>query len=559
MKLTKATVTLCLLSVLYLPLCYAQGSNTTGTDIEQLKAKLAEQQKQLDTLRQSIADQQKLIDSLAKSADPTTAAATPAAPGFTRVGGAVASTTGALPATPDPAQKQPMQTPQPEPVISSPLQLQLGNITIMPVGFMDDTMVWRNKDTGSGIGSNFGSVPFDSAVPGGKLSELRFSPQNSRIGFRVDGNYKGYRFIGYNEFDFLGTSGANNIGITNGAFVPRLRLYWVDVRKDAWEIMAGQSWSLLTPNRVGLSPLPGDVFYSQVMDVNYVAGLNWTRQPGVRFVLHAPQDKVSFGVAFENPNQYLGSYGGSGQPVLPSALTALAGSQFDNGSSSPLSTPNLMPDIIAKLAFDPDRRAHVEIAGIVREFKDINPVSTSPTYLQKYTATGAGASVNANLEVAKGIRLIANNTFGQGIGRYIFGEAPDAIIRSNGSISPVHTFNTVEGIEATYKKSLFFFYAGGIYIQKNIALDANGTTYIGWGYPGAANSQDHSINEYTFGLNQTVWKDAKYGAISFIGQYEYLTRSPWTIPAGTPANALDHTIYLDIRYTLPGAPPSAKK
>ena len=44
--------------------------------------------------------------------------------------------------------------------------------------------------------------------PPAKLSEFRFSPQNSRIGFRIDGNWKDAHFIGYNEFDFLGTSGS---------------------------------------------------------------------------------------------------------------------------------------------------------------------------------------------------------------------------------------------------------------------------------------------------------------------------------------------------------------
>jgi hypothetical protein len=106
-------------------------------------------------------------------------------------------------------------------------------------------------------------------VVNGRRSEFRFSPQNSRIGFRFDGDWKGTHFIGYNEFDFLGTSGATNLTTTNGAFVPRLRLYWVDVRKGNWEFLAGQSWSMMTPNRKGISPLPGDLFYSQVIDVNY--------------------------------------------------------------------------------------------------------------------------------------------------------------------------------------------------------------------------------------------------------------------------------------------------
>ena len=57
--------------------------------------------------------------------------------------------------------------------------------------------------------------------------------------------------------------------------------------------------------------LPADIFFSQVMDVNYLAGLTWTRQPGVRVVFH-PTDQVAIGFSAENPNQYMGgSSGGS--------------------------------------------------------------------------------------------------------------------------------------------------------------------------------------------------------------------------------------------------------
>ena len=40
--------------------------------------------------------------------------------------------------------------------------------------------------------------------------KLASALRTARIGFRIDGNWKGTHFIGYNEFDFLGTSGALN-------------------------------------------------------------------------------------------------------------------------------------------------------------------------------------------------------------------------------------------------------------------------------------------------------------------------------------------------------------
>ena len=119
----------------------------------------------------------------------------------------------------------------PEPNGPVPAYLRLGSVCITPIGFMDLTPFWRDKNAGSSMGSNFGSVPYNNAA-NGNLSEFHFSMQNSRLGLRVDGDWKGTHFIGYNEFDFNGTSGATNLAVSNGAIVPRLRLFWVDVRKD---------------------------------------------------------------------------------------------------------------------------------------------------------------------------------------------------------------------------------------------------------------------------------------------------------------------------------------
>jgi len=433
---------------------------------------------------------------------------------------------------------------------AAPPYLRLGNVCIQPVGFMDFTSVWRDRDSGSSIGSNFGSVPYNN-VAASKLSEFRLSPQNSRIGFRVDGNWKDVHFIGYNEFDFLSSASPTSIGVTNGAFVPRLRLYWADVRKGKLEVLAGQSWTMLTPNRSGISALPSDLFYSQTIDVNYMAGLTWTRQAGIR-VLYHPSNQVTMGVSIENPNQYIGGSAGGSGITLPAAasLAAVAGAQLDNTTAGFLSTPNLTPDIIGKVAFDPTPRAHFEMDGIVRTFKIWNAATN--TYS---TIAGGGGAINANFEVAKGLRLFTNNFYGAGGGRYLFGQAPDVAVQADGTLKTVSSGGFVEGLEFVRKNWLWYGYYGNIYIDRQALLDANGKTPIGYGFSGSPNSQNRSIQEITFGFNQTLWKDARYGAISFMGQYEYLLRHPWFVAPGAPKEAHDSTIYFNLRYTLPGSMP----
>src|ERR1700686_3773504 len=266
------------------------------SDFAALKAQLREQQRQIDQLKLALEDQKKLIDRSLKTtaSDDKREFALPRDKAL----GEVATTTPFIPPAPAPAPlAAPVIEPSQKTVVApanpceavpdgqAPAFIRLGSTCLVPIGFMDLTAVWRDKNTGSSIGSNFGSVPYNNTV-NGKLSEFRFSPQNSRIGFRFDGDWKGTHFIGYNEFDFNGTSGSNGIAVSNGAFGPRLRLYWVDVRKGKGEFLAGQSWSMLTPNRNGISALPGDLFFTQVIDINYVAGLTWTRQPGLRVLIH---------------------------------------------------------------------------------------------------------------------------------------------------------------------------------------------------------------------------------------------------------------------------------
>jgi hypothetical protein len=528
----------------------------SSAELRRLKIQLDEQRKQIEQLLATLEAQSKLLEKIGATAD-ATEHNTPRSPGL------IASTAPMLaPAspTPVPATSPAYNSPQAAAAApaGSPLQLKIGDTTIMPVGFMDLTADWKDKNAGGSLGSNFGSIPYNSAATS-KLSEFRFSPQNSRLGFRVDGNWKGAHFIGYNEFDFLGTSGSNNLSVTNGAFVPRIRLYWVDVRMNKFEVLAGQSWSMMTPNRKGISALPGDVFYSQVIDVNYMAGLTWTRQPGVRFLYH-PSDKLTMGVSFENPDQYMGGSAGGSSTVLPAALTGLAGTQLDN-QTNVQTIPNLHPDIIAKIAFDPSAKAHVEVAGILRTFKLWNTTTGQPTSGQYSTKTGGGGSINANFEIVKNVRLVTNNYWSDGGGRYLFGQAPDVVVRADGSVSPIHSGGTVDGIEAVVNKNtLLYAYYGGIYVGRNVVVDTNGTSLVGYGYRGSSNSQNRAIQEITFGFNQTLWKDAKYGALNFMGQYEYLMRSPWYWAANVAGGkgTHDNTIYFNFRYTLPGGAPAAK-
>ncbi|HXM43623.1 MAG TPA: hypothetical protein VN924_20465 [Bryobacteraceae bacterium] len=522
----------------------AQEPAANNPEIERLKAQLAAQQAQIDQLRRALDDEKKVLDQVGQPKPPSL--------------GQVASTTPIVPAGDaqpvlHPSMAAAVALPQSDTDPASPLQIHIGTATITPLGFMDLTSVFRSADEGSGIGSSFGSTPYNNVSTGlGKLSELRFSAQNSRIGARVDALVHGTKVLAYWESDFLGTQ-STNAGVTSNSNSFRMRLYFIDLKKGQWEILGGQSWSMMTPGRVGISPLPSDIFYSQNMDTNYQVGIPWTRAPQLRAVYH-PSDIVSIGFALETAEQYGGGSSGGGAVVLPSLLaTPYTNTQIDLGAAT-FTPPNLTPDFQAKIAFDPKVNGnlfHIEFGGVLSTFKTYNPLTS-----QSFTKEGGGGEANFNLELVKNFHLIVNTFLSDGAGRYLFGQAPDLIIEGNGAPSPLHSSSTTDGFEYTTHNTLFFAYYGGDYIGKDVSEDpAAKNAFIGYGYPKSANSQNRTIQEGTFGFNQTFWKNPNYGALSFIFQYSYLFRNPWYVAAGAPRDAHNSLLFLDLRYTLPGQAP----
>jgi hypothetical protein len=545
-------------------------SSIIESEVQDLRSLVEEQRAELDAQRAALKTQQLKMEALEEKLRanmPSEPVPTPAnAPVAATPAVAIEPAAASIALNPGPGLKvSPAASPKPQPEPQkgndevSPLQLKIGSAYITPVGFMDFTGVWRSKTGGSGIGTNFASIPYSlsGSLPNfdANLGELRESMQNSRIGFRVDALVAGAHVIGYMESDYLGNN-PGNVAVSSNSNTLRSRLYWVDVQKAKWEVLGGQTWSLITPGRTGISPLPGNLFYTQNIDVNYQLGLVWGRIPELRFVLH-PTDKVAFAVALDSPEQYAGGSAGGPSITLPSTLSSvLINSTGSNGElnfgSTTLNTPNLAPDFIEKLAFDPISKVHFELGGVERVFKLYNPNTGV-----HFTKAGAGGFVNLNVELFKGFRILTNNFWGDGGGRYIFGQAPDLIVRPDGSISPIKAGSSVSGFEFTHGKTMLYGYYGGLYVWKNQVVDTTGKP-VGYGYAGGPTAQNRSVQEETIGFNQTLWRDAKYGALNFMGQYSYVVRDPWATGAGGEDAHLN-MVFLNLRYTLPGSAPTLGK
>jgi len=539
-------------------------------ELEATKDQLKQQQQKMqaleDQLKSSSSSAAKPAASAApvspsESAAPVAAAPVPA---ISEAGVSSSRDSSASPGSPQPmaaaAQISNEASPNPE---ESPLQLKVGSAYITPVGFMDFTGVWRNRNAGSGIGTNFAGITYgNDTTYKTQLSEFLFSMQNSRIGFRVDANVKGSHVMGYFEGDFLGNNPAN-VAVSSNSNTFRSRLYWVDWRKDGWEIMGGQSWSLATPGRAGISPLPGDIFYSYDMDVNYNAGMVWGRIPEFRVGYHFLDNKGAFAVALDQPQQYIGGTNGSATITPPTCCSYLVGGEANDGTTT-LGVPNRAPDVIAKLAFDPSKLLHAEVGGIARFFQTYNQTSKAT-----FDKTGGAGFINIDFGLGNtGLRILTHNYWSDGGGRYIFGSAPDFIGRADLSIGLVHSGSTIDGFEFTKKNTTVFGYYGLDYIARTVAVDTNGC-FIGWGYgksPATAtgctapsSGQNRTIWEPTLGFINNFWKNPRYGALSLIGQVSYAGRDPWVVATGAAKTGHATMAFIDLRYTLPGSAPTMGK
>jgi hypothetical protein len=302
-------------------------SSVIESEMQDLRSLVEEQRAELEAQRMALKAAQLKMETLEKKMNVTplepastsaitSTAISSASPASTAAAGTLSSAAAAM-------------TPQQKTEDVAPLQLRIGSAYITPVGFMDFTGVFRNHNAGGGIGSNFAGLPYEVTNTSGAINllnhatESRLNMQNSRLGLRIDAMVKGAHVIGYMESDFLGNNPAN-VSVSSNSNTLRSRLYWVDVTKNKWEFLGGQTWSLITPGRSGISPLPGNLFFSQDIDVNYQAGLFWGRIPEFRFVYH-PSSKAAIAFALDNQEQYVGGSAGGPKITLPTGGTVVNG------------------------------------------------------------------------------------------------------------------------------------------------------------------------------------------------------------------------------------------
>src|SRR5262249_15370445 len=399
MKLLRSVFFMMLMAGLMLGQSSAPATNPSSDatakisdQIKSLQDAITQQQKQIEVLQQQLAEQK---DAQAKMVNATYTA----------------------PSTATTAAASDMQEPPKE----SPLSFRIGGAEFTPGGFVDFENIFRSTNTGNAASTNFAAIPYSNTVQG-HLTEYRSTGQYSRLSMRIDTTFKENKVRAYIEGDLNGNDAANVFNTTN-PHTARLRLYWVDLKRGKWEFLGGQAWGLLTPNRTGLSPMPSDLALTIGEDANIHVGINHTRAGTFRAIFH-PNDKFAWGFGIENPQQFTG-----GEVTFPFAFNAQLGSQFENNANP--GTPNVGPDINTKLAWDSDplgRHFHFELGGMMTTVKT-TVLNTGTGTFSSHSKVGGGAEAAVNFELIKNVRLLANGLYGNGVGRYMVGLAPGAIVR----------------------------------------------------------------------------------------------------------------------------------
>jgi hypothetical protein len=436
----------------------------------------------------------------------------------------------------------------------TPLSIHFGKARMTPGGWVDFTSYYRSADVGSGLGTSFATIPYSNTVLGG-LSETRFTAQGSRLSLRADETFGPVKVFGYAEADFNGYLPPNGYVSTNSDSL-RLRVYFTDLKSGRWELLAGQSWSMLTPNRVGVSPFLSEIYNTLHLDSNYQVGLTYARQTQIRTVYHC-NDNLALGFSAENPQQF------SGGAVSFPALFNTA--QSDLGSSAGLgggtATPNVHPDLIAKLSLDApwgSRSWHLETAGLLTAVGVLTPASITKSTTAKDVREGGGILAAANIEVARNLHAIATGFWSDGGGRYIGGLGPAFVVAQPGTTaSPfsarmVHSGSAIAGLEwRALRNNVIALTYSSAYFGRSFSVDPDSGALVGYGFAGSANSNNRAIQEGTLATQTMLWTRPGYGSVQVITQSSYVTRAPWSLSPGSPKDAHVFAGYANLRYVLP--------
>jgi len=513
-------------------------------------------------------------------------------PGFALVPTAPGSTPGSVvlvrPEAPPPEKKLPIGT------------FKVGAVNVTLGGFIEGASIYRSRNEVTDITSNWTTgIPFRNSQLYHE-PEFRESERRSTIQGLADAHPDEVTDLqAFIQADFQGGAPTSNSNQSNG-FIPRITQGWADYNRSdlGLTVLAGQAWSLLTMNQVGINPLR--VNNPQTIDGGYVPGFDWTRTPQFRVGKSFDSDTYWLALSIENPQTTysntsipstlgtlnvsnpgiggLGTGSNSGTSVCTAVTTTTT--TTTTGGTKPVSkstststcttanvasqasySNNIAPDLIIKATADYPW-AHLEGYGLGRVFNDrLSQTGTG----QSNTVLGGGAGAAALFHVVpKMVDFQVSGLAGVGIGRYGTTGLPDATVGPDGKPVPLREWMALAGliVHATPQLDLYGFLGSD---QTNAAYfntysKGKVTKSYGFGNPlylntscdvelGSSADCTGTTKAVTQGTIGAWWKFLKgsYGTMQVGAQYSYTRRMAFQGVGPTPQTD-DNMVFLAFRY-----------
>jgi hypothetical protein len=490
------------------------------TQIQQLKQQLADRDQQLQQAQQAAAAAQAAATQAQQQAQQQSGVLTENTQAVSSLQGAVTDLKTSNTSLATTVQEDQAKV---EKQITHPDSIHFKGVTLSPTNsFLAGETVYRTHATGGDIPTAFNALPYEHA-DAYSLSEFYGTARQSRIALMAEGKPSWGTLRGYYEADWLGAGATSNNNESN-SYVMRQRVLWAQAAlNNGWAFTGGQLWSLATEDKKGISNLSGDIMLPLVIDPNYVPGFVWERQYGFRVT--KTMDKMAFGIAAENPQllytatlagntpyAVLGSAGANGgnynaaiSNCSPSTSIVNYTNQVNGGIDTYLPVYktvnscanitnisfNVMPDFLAKAAFDPGI-GHYEIFGVIRSahetvypgettnsnlyggLKDIvtgavvaPALTTAGSYKNSIALGGVGASGRVTV-INNMLTVGLKGLYGPGVGRYGSSTLSDVTSASSGEFSPLRNVSALGTVElAPTPRLVVYLNYGGDYAGRS--------------------------------------------------------------------------------------------
>jgi hypothetical protein len=315
-------------------------------------------------------------------------------------------------------------------------------------GFLEAATIYRSRNLTADIGTPWNTIPFPNS-PNDHRSEFRFTARQTRLSLLAQGRVDADTALpGYVESDFLSAPTDAN-GVETNSYSPRLRHAYVTLdRSDlGLHILGGQDWTFLTLFNHGLTPRQERL--PLTIDNQLVPGFTRVRQPQIR-VVQDLDSTTSVGLSLESPQASV--FSGPNAPLVPTTFGNTGGLHLN-----PLATysTDIAPDIIAKVAYDPDGWGHYEAYGIGRLFR-------SRAAFKNDTVWGGGGGLAAVYPlIPHQLEVQGQFLAGYGLGRYGPGLLPDVTLKASGVLAPIPEIQAMVGLVGHPTDTLdLYLYAG---------------------------------------------------------------------------------------------------